>query len=64
MIYSKKQPFVRTKKNKLTPVLNSISVDVGDSNTVTISAAQNSDNLYALNNIDDVFTFNYQPEIY
>ncbi|MCK0178545.1 T9SS type B sorting domain-containing protein [Flavobacteriaceae bacterium S0862] len=45
-----------------TPVLNSITVDVGDSNTVTISAAQNSDNLYALNNIDDVFTFNYQPE--
>ena len=44
------------------PVLNGITVDVGDSNTVTVSAAHNSDNLYALNNIDDIFTFNYQPE--
>ena len=44
------------------PVLNGITIDVGDTNTVTVSAAHNSDNLYALNNIDDVFTFNYQPE--
>jgi len=45
-----------------TPILNGINVDVGDTNTVTVSAEYNSDNLYALNNIDDVYTFNYQPE--
>lgn len=44
------------------PVLNGISVDISEVNKVTVSAAHNSDNLYALNNIDDVFDFNYQPE--